>query len=112
MWDGYPSERDAALDLLLSWKHRAAGRDLLVLSGDLHTGVNTEIYKDGKFAYWQMVTSSIGNTEHGWMLLNLGGKFLNSAEDKNNHTWSFRHSPWVHQRNFGLMSLSTNRTGH
>merc|ERR1712113_986496 len=91
MWDGYPDERDVALDTLLSWKHRSLGRELLVLSGDLHTGVNTEIYKDGKPAFWQMVTSSIGNTEYGWMLLNLGKRVINSMEDRNDHKWSFHH---------------------
>jgi len=93
------------LDLLVAWKLRYDGREILVVGGDFHLGGWTDVLYQGEKVFTQFITSAING--HGANLLQevfLKVLMLFGEADRN---YSFEHYEWIRQNNYGIIQAQT-----
>jgi phosphodiesterase/alkaline phosphatase D-like protein len=97
------AEQGMLLELLRAWKSQG-GREVFVLSGDLHFGVQETAIRKGGVEFRQMITSAI-NTR--WKAATFpAGKLLLWMQRSPGWGFQARHSGFQRSKNFGIVEIS------
>jgi phosphodiesterase/alkaline phosphatase D-like protein len=104
----HEAEQLELIRLMEQWKKGKPNREVVVLSGDLHCGLNSSLYdKDGKLVCRQLTSSGITN-EPAPFFATLGMRVLSSVSDKICDDYNFVHHSWVTKQNYGIVGVSEN----
>jgi hypothetical protein len=102
-----PAEQGRYLRLLCDWKAAQPNRDVLIVAGDLHFAMETDIQRAGEPVLRQVVTSAISNSPPPWIarcwLQNCCMSPCCSAVGED---FAFRHQALHNRRNFALLVLN------
>jgi len=100
MKDHWPYNLDELLwllDLCFSWKAKVPGREVLMMAGDIHVGVDSIIEdKVTGLSIRSITTSPVTNKPN---------KFFPDLEGTLNDRYSYRHTPMEYLRNFCAIDL-------
>jgi hypothetical protein len=106
----FPQEQVEYVALLDKWKRCDISRELLLVGGDLHFGVQSEILDGKRVMFRQIITSPISNNPPPrpvyWLLRRLmrgTGRIGNVPEGGR---YAFNHTEFVEERNFALVDLN------
>jgi len=101
-------ELGSYLDTLVSWKKAEEGRDVLILGGDLHFGVESNIMdKDGNVVLKQVITSAISNKPPPSLMSCLLRTFcMSSCCDATGGDYTFRHTSKKYTWNYTEIKIS------
>jgi hypothetical protein len=114
-WGLHPKEQLDFLKALSAWKHQAAAgasanapleKELLLIGGDLHIAVQTDVFHKKEFLCHQIVTSSIRQhspPEVGQIIL----KSLMNTSEKLSDGFKFKHTLFKPRRNFGIIQVES-----
>lgn len=100
----HQEEQEQYLDMLRKWS-APESRTLLVLGGDLHIGMSTNVkYKD-QIVFRQMITTAISNKPppcpvYWWMRMFMSGCCSSIA-----FNYKAEHSGFLNERNFGYIEM-------
>jgi len=97
------------LDLLRSWKERRAGRELLIVGGDIHMGGTTDILYKGKKIFAQFVSSAINSKEVSSFEKGLMDLMMKMGKINGDYTCC--HGKWKKRNNYGIVEVITNEQG-
>ncbi|MFD2205795.1 alkaline phosphatase D family protein [Kiloniella antarctica] len=95
------AEQVEMLRALRKWK-AVGGRELLVVGGDVHIGVHTDIKHNNQTIFKQLITSPMTNKPPGF----LGFKALKAMlelEESLTDSYAFEHSDYTRLRNYGMV---------
>ena len=95
------AEQVQMLRALRRWKG-VGGRELLAVGGDVHIGCQTDIEHEDETIYKQLITSPITNKPPGWIAFT-ALKVLLESEEELTDSYSFEHSKYTRNRNYGLI---------
>ena len=99
-------EHTKLLALMDDWKVAKKGsRELFVVGGDVHHCGHTDIYRDGRRAFSQLVTSGICQ-ELPKEVVMIFSKIMMGTSNKIDDEWTFSHHDWVKRNNYGLVSVN------
>merc|ERR1712187_145218 len=97
-WPYQIDELTWLLDLCFSWRAAVAGREVVLLGGDIHVSVDSEITDSETRQTLRHITTS--------PITNSVGKFWPALEGKINDRYSYSHKPLPGQRTFCTLDLS------
>jgi hypothetical protein len=99
----HQKEQVECLRALRRWKQAGDGeRELLVLGGDVHIGCRTEVQHSGQMIFKQLITSPMTNKPPSWTAFQ-GLVGLLERDQNLGDNYSFKHSNYTRQRNFGIV---------
>ena len=81
-----------------------AKQELYLFGGDLHIGGHTEVYKDGKAIFKQLVTSGVGQRTKDSMIKYFEG-VLGQTNTNLPGGFSFKHHDWTYNRNYATLEV-------
>jgi len=97
------------LELLRAWKERKAGKEIIVVGGDVHLGGITDVMYKGRKIFTQFVSSGISQKEIG--VFEKGVFFFLMKFGRVNDDYTFRHHGWTRKNNFGILNVMTDSKG-
>lgn len=103
----HPEEQEQYLDTLCAWKRlpRAAGpRDLLLIGGDMHFSMRTEVKHSGDVVLRQVTSSALSNKPPFWFQFYLFRAIMGCCPRNNEYTWS--HGEFFPAQNFVRVMLT------
>jgi len=106
----YPDEQVAFLKLLHQWKMEKQNRQIVVIGGDLHMAVRTEIRYKGDLIFEQLVTSPIRQHSPPGLGYNLMKSVMSTVEELEDD-YSYKHTMFKPRRNFGIINIETHEGG-
>jgi len=99
----YNSEEVIKLfELAFEWKAKVAGRELLFAAGDIHVGVQSEIFDS--------VTKTSAKHLTATPICNNVAKYYPALEGRLNERFTFKHRP-LEKRNYGLIDINFDSKG-
>lgn len=101
----FSDEQSELLSLMTEWKNSGYGkREIMLVGGDIHHAGHTDILKNGKKVFGQIVTSGICQIiPKKWEFL-ISTKAMSLYNDLGGG-WSFKHHDWTEKNNYALISL-------
>jgi hypothetical protein len=102
----HPKEQLDFIKLLHSWKMEKPNRNLVLIGGDLHIGVRTEIKYHHQMILEQFITSPI-RQHHPPNISYHHMKNIMTATEELKEGYSFRHTIFKPKRNFGIINIET-----
>jgi len=97
------------LNLIRGWKERRAGRELLVVAGDIHLGGTTDIMYGGQKIFTQFVSSAINSHESSWIEKGIMDHLMKMG--KLNDDYTFLHNKWTKKNNYGVIEVYSDYNG-
>jgi hypothetical protein len=96
---------------LREWKEAAPGeREVLVAGGDVHVGGYTDILRDGKLIFKQLISSPITNKTPKGIEFN-GLQAIQNLEARISASYSYKHTYITRRRNFGVIVARVPKSG-
>ena len=95
----HPREQAEYMHMLKRWKKSQEGRQLFLIGGDLHYGLETEIFQDEESICMQLISSAISNNPPPKTLFAFLKTVLKSKQ-KINAEFHFMHKKFLNRRNF------------
>jgi len=109
LWGAFEHELQAFLEALRHWKLRDTNRELVVAAGDVHVGIQSDIFFGEELLCSQITSSAINNEPVGAAPL----KFLRTASSGEvtlcrsaSDTYTFRHNYMTARNNFAVVEVS------
>ena len=97
------TEQIELLRLLRRWKEQA-GREVLVVGGDVHIGLKSDIRHQGKRVIRQLITSPVTNNPPGGIMFG-ALKTLLELEQTIGDNYQVEHHGYSNKRNYGLIMV-------
>eukprot|EP01098_Paradermamoeba_levis_P005542 TRINITY_DN2334_c0_g1_i2.p1 TRINITY_DN2334_c0_g1~~TRINITY_DN2334_c0_g1_i2.p1 ORF type:complete len:689 (-),score=149.41 TRINITY_DN2334_c0_g1_i2:203-2149(-) len=102
----HPQEQIDLIQLLHNWKKSQANRSLLVIGGDLHVGIKSEIFRGEEVVCEQLITSPIRQHPPPGVAKNILQSLMNIPE-KLTDGYGFKHVEFKPRRNFGIITVES-----
>ncbi len=110
-WE-YKSQQEHVefLSLLDDWKIAKNGsREVFAVGGDVHHAGHTDLLRDNRKSFSQMITSGIcQEMPSEWELL--FSKLAMGTDQRIYDDWRFHHHDWTRRNNYGLVSIKNSIT--
>jgi phosphodiesterase/alkaline phosphatase D-like protein len=97
-WAYFPAELTRLLDLCFSWKIAQAGREVILLGGDIHVSVFSTIADSQTGQTIRQITTS--------PITNRPSKFYSALEGTLSERYTYKHEPLLGQRTFCAIDLT------
>jgi len=101
----YPKEQLHLLKKLHKWKETGK-RDLVLIGGDLHIGIKTEVRYEGNTIFYQYITTPMREEPPTGLALSVFKTMMETHEDLK-HGYTFRHLSFKPERNFGYAMMKS-----
>lgn len=100
-------EQIELMNLLDDWKIAKKGkRDLFIVAGDVHMSGHTDIFRDGRRAFGQVVTSGICQEPPADYTM-IFSKIAEGTSQKLQDGWTFDHHGWSLRNNYAIVSVKS-----
>ena len=110
LWGAFEDELARFLESLREWKAAVAGRELVIVAGDVHLGLQSDITCDGHHFCLQLTSSAIHNERLGGFAVSafeaISAGEWGGTEVLCKDRWGFSHLTCKESNNYGIVHIN------